>query len=184
MDIQSLRKSLLENDLASFSKLYHDFKPYCISTLKSKQLNLDQAQCESIYDDAMLLFRDHLIQEKIQQGSSIKSYITGICINLGRNKMRKEQRYQSKKNEIRLLFQESEHLYEMDDDQSNQRLKRVQGALKQLGEKCQKIIHAHYILGMSMIEIADYLGFASKDVAKTTKSRCFKKLIAIIENQS
>ena len=48
-------------------------------------------------------------------------------------------------------------------------------------EKCKKIIFAFYYDNLSMDAIAVQLGLASKDVAKTTKNRCMKKIKSLLK---
>jgi DNA-directed RNA polymerase specialized sigma24 family protein len=55
--------------------------------------------------------------------------------------------------------------------------------MQALSEKCRKVITMSIAEGQSMAEIAEQLGMASADVAKTTKSRCYKRLIEFIRTQ-
>ena len=61
-------------------------------------------------------------------------------------------------------------------DFKTQLIELTHQALENIDEKCQKVIRCFYIEKMNMDEIAEKIGFASADVAKTSKSRCFKKL--------
>ena len=63
-------------------------------------------------------------------------------------------------------------------------LAKVKKELSKLSERCQKIIIAYYIDGLTMREIATYLGLSSGDVAKTLKSRCFKTLLNYVKTET
>ncbi len=180
MDIKTLRDALLSNHLAPFTELYRSFKPYCLATLKSKHKNLDHDDCEAIYDDAIIIFRDNLLANKVVDNGNLKTYITGICLNVANNLLRKNQRYNSKKATIGLLFETQGHTPIEDLEYKETLYLTLQKGLEQLGDKCKNVIVSFYIDQLSMEEIAKKYNFASKDVAKTTKSRCFKKLQAII----
>jgi len=52
----------------------------------------------------------------------------------------------------------------------------VQGAMNALGSKCKDIITLFYLRGFNIEEITEYLGYSSKDVVKSQKSRCLKTL--------
>ncbi len=182
MDIKTLRDALLSNHLASFSELYRSFKPYCLSILKGKHRNLDHDEYEAIYNDAILIFRDNLIANKVSGSSNLKSYITGICLNVANNWLRKNQRYANKKTQIGLLFDSQGHIPLEDLEYKENLYLKLEKGLEDLSDKCKNIITAFYIDQLSMEEIAKKYKFASKDVAKTIKSRCFKKLQSIIAN--
>jgi len=49
--------------------------------------------------------------------------------------------------------------------------------LKQLSEKCRKIIIYYYLNARSMKEIADLLGYSDHNSAKTQKYKCMKHLL-------
>jgi len=50
-----------------------------------------------------------------------------------------------------------------------------------LGDTCRKVLSYYYFDGMSMQEIADRVGFANTDTAKTKKYKCKKKLDELIK---
>ena len=56
--------------------------------------------------------------------------------------------------------------------------------IQMLGEGCQKIIRMFYYEQQSMEEISSSLGFSGPDVAKTSKSRCMKKLKNITNDKT
>ena len=49
-----------------------------------------------------------------------------------------------------------------------------------MGETCRKVLTYYYFDGMSMAEIAERLGFANTNTAKTKKYKCKKKLDEIV----
>ncbi|MFM8832834.1 MAG: RNA polymerase sigma factor, partial [Cytophagales bacterium] len=55
--------------------------------------------------------------------------------------------------------------------------------LEQLGETCRKVLTYYYFDEMSMQEIADKLGFANTDTAKTKKYKCKQKLDELVKAQ-
>lgn len=50
-------------------------------------------------------------------------------------------------------------------------------ALEKINEKCQRLIKLFYLEKKNMEEIASILEYSSANVAKTSKLRCFKKLL-------
>ena len=51
-----------------------------------------------------------------------------------------------------------------------------------LGDTCKKVLMYYYYDGMSMQEIADKLGFANTNTAKTKKYKCKKKLDSLVKS--
>lgn len=69
------------------------------------------------------------------------------------------------------------------DTESKERNKIVAECIEQLGETCKKVLMYYYFEEMSMQDIADKLGFANTDTAKTKKYKCKKKLDELIKAQ-
>jgi RNA polymerase sigma factor (sigma-70 family) len=69
------------------------------------------------------------------------------------------------------------------DTESEERNKIVAQCIEQLGETCKKVLMYYYFEEMSMQDIADKLGFANTDTAKTKKYKCKKKLDELIKTQ-
>jgi RNA polymerase sigma factor (sigma-70 family) len=72
---------------------------------------------------------------------------------------------------------------EMPDQDSPEREKIIAQCLDQLGETCRKVLMYYYFDEMSMQEIADKLGFANTDTAKTKKYKCKQKLDELVKAQ-
>jgi len=60
------------------------------------------------------------------------------------------------------------------------KVEQIDNAMQQLSEKCRQVLYMAIADGLSMADIAAQLGMASADVAKTTKSRCYKRLLDFI----
>ena len=62
-------------------------------------------------------------------------------------------------------------------------LKVAGKVIDQLGDTCKKVLMYYYFEEMSMQDIADKLGFANTDTAKTKKYKCKKKLDELVKAQ-
>ena len=69
------------------------------------------------------------------------------------------------------------------DTDSSEREKILAKCIDQLGETCKKVLMFYYFEEMSMQDIADKLGFANTDTAKTKKYKCKKKLDELVKAQ-
>jgi len=180
--LELLRSDFISGKNQKLKEIYLQFKPDCTRVLLSKNY-CDINATEDIYNDAIIIFRKNLIQGKIKELPNLKGYLNSTCINLAREKKRKQIKTLKKEAEVRLLLYENDHNIVDDDQELTQaRINICRKALKTLSDKCQTILTSFYVHSMSMKEIAEHLGLSSKDVAKTLKSRCYKSWIAEVKN--
>jgi RNA polymerase sigma factor (sigma-70 family) len=69
------------------------------------------------------------------------------------------------------------------DTETAERDRIILKCIEQLGETCKKVLMYYYFEEMSMQEIADKLGFANTDTAKTKKYKCKMKLDELVKAQ-
>ena len=67
--------------------------------------------------------------------------------------------------------------------ESEERIKIINKCVNELGDTCRKVLTYYYFDGMSMAEIAERLGFANTNTAKTKKYKCKKKLDELVRTQ-
>jgi RNA polymerase sigma factor (sigma-70 family) len=81
------------------------------------------------------------------------------------------------------LSNEEKDVAVLQDTDSEERNRIVAKCIDQLGETCKKVLMYYYFEEMSMQDIADKLGFANTDTAKTKKYKCKKKLDDLVKAQ-
>ncbi|GAA0188303.1 hypothetical protein GCM10009122_46240 [Fulvivirga kasyanovii] len=178
LDNDSIVLRLKQGDQSCLEDLVVAYKGYCVNGLK-KKTRCQNEEAEDLFIDALLELRDKVLSGKLDHLINAKSYIFGICYN----KWLSAQRVKNKMNSIDAenyyqQYLKDDMLFESDDvDYKMQLLNITNKALETIGEKCYKIIKYFYLEKKSMEDIAEIMGFASSDVAKTSKSRCFKKLV-------
>ena len=69
------------------------------------------------------------------------------------------------------------------DMDSPEREKIIAKCMDQLGDTCRKVLMYYYFDELSMQEIADKMGFANTDTAKTKKYKCKQKLDELVKTQ-
>jgi DNA-directed RNA polymerase specialized sigma24 family protein len=69
------------------------------------------------------------------------------------------------------------------DTDTKEREKIIALCIDQLGDTCKKVLTYYYFEEMSMQDIAEKLGFANTDTAKTKKYKCKKKLDELVKAQ-
>ena len=96
-----------------------------------------------------------------------------ICLNLWRKELDRKKRFSN----------EEKDSQEYQNQDRDERIKIINLCIDQLDETCKKVLMYYYYDRMSMANIADKLGFANTDTAKTKKYKCKKKLDEIIKSQ-
>lgn len=139
-----------------------------------KKTRCSEADAEDLFMDSVLNFREKIITGRIENLTNIKAYLFSTCYRMWITKYKKEKSQRLKYDDI------WDELYDNNKVISRRdvNIKLSFEALNSLGDKCRQVLTYFYIENKSMKEIAEILGFANKDVAKTTKSRCFKNLLS------
>src|SRR6187549_1950212 len=132
-----------------------------------------EEEARDIYQDALIVFWQKATSGNLVLTSKISTYIYSICQNLWRKELDRKKR----------LSNEEKDSPESLDLDSPEREKIIAKCMEQLGETCRKVLMYYYFDEMSMQEIADRLGFANTDTAKTKKYKCKQKLDELVKTQ-
>ena len=157
-------------------------QPDCIRMLRVKSAGrCSPDMAYDIFIDAVLEFRNNVLRDKVKY-RNIKAYLKQICWYKWLDESRRRRRVNSKSEDVRLTIYAG-HATSTSDLQDEEQVKQQQlamarQALERLSEKCQRILKLAIIDQLAMTEIAELLGLANANVAKSTKSRCYKYLLA------
>jgi len=130
-------------------------------------------EARDVYQDALVVFWQKARSSSFVLTSKMSTYIYSICQNLWRKELDRKKR----------LSNEERDTAESIDMEKPEREKIIAQCLEQLGETCRKVLMYYYFDEMSMQEIADKLGFANTDTAKTKKYKCKQKLDELVKAQ-
>ena len=130
-------------------------------------------EAKDIFQDALVVFWQKARSGKLVMTAKISTYIYSVCQNLWRKELDRKKRLSNEERDIAVRM----------DFESPEREKIIAACLDQIGETCKKVLTYYYFEEMSMQEIADKLGFANTDTAKTKKYKCKQKLDEIIKSQ-
>ena len=170
-----IRRQLIKGDASWLETVFRNYKSYCCATIISKGY-ANETNVEDIFNEALIILHKNMIAGKITDLKVIKSYLTSICLNLARNKHHYKSSIEKKAEEVRLLYY-PDVINEGEDEWKSNLLAICHKAIKKLTAQCQQIIQLYYLEKLRMKEIAELLKLSSSDVAKTLKSRCYKKLL-------
>lgn len=132
-----------------------------------------EEEARDVYQDALVVFWQKARSGNLVMTAKMSTYIYSICQNLWRKELDRKKR---------LSNEEKDGSQSMDMD-GPEREKIIARCLDQLGETCRKVLMYYYFDEMSMQEIAEKLGFANTDTAKTKKYKCKQKLDELVKAQ-
>jgi RNA polymerase sigma factor (sigma-70 family) len=132
-----------------------------------------EEEARDVYQDALIVFWQKATSGNLVLTSKMSTFIYSICQNLWRKELDRKKRLSSEEKDTAVLL----------DTDSTEREKILAKCIDQLGETCKRVLMLYYFDEMSMQDIADKLGFANTDTAKTKKYKCKKKLDELVKAQ-
>ncbi len=132
-----------------------------------------EQEAKDIYQEALVVFWQKAISGKLVLTSKISTYIYSICQNLWRKELDRKKRHSS----------EQKDSAEFPTHDKEERAKLINQCINQMGDTCKKVLMYYYFDGLSMQDIADKLGFANTNTAKTKKYKCKQKLDELVKSQ-
>jgi RNA polymerase sigma factor (sigma-70 family) len=130
-----------------------------------------EEEARDIYQDALIVFWEKAKKGDLVMTSKISTFIYSICLNLWRKELDRKSRFSNEEKEE----------FEFNDIEKHERIKVIHDCLDELGETCKKILMYYYFDGLSMTDIAEKLGYANTDTAKTKKYKCKKRLDELVK---
>ena len=132
-----------------------------------------EQEAKDIYQEALVVFWQKAVSGNLTLTSKISTYIYSICQNLWRKELDRKKR----------LSSEEKDSIEMPNHDKEERARIINECISQMGETCRKVLMYYYFDGLSMQDIADKLGFANTNTAKTKKYKCKQKLDDVVRSQ-
>ncbi len=150
-----------------YTKYYRMMTKLVISNSGTEQ------EAKDIYQEAVVVFWQKAISGNLVMTSKMSTYIYSICFNLWRKELERKKR----------LTHEAKDSSEFQDHDRQERIKIIGQCVNDLDDTCRKVLTYFYFDGMSMTEIAERLGFANTNTAKTKKYKCKQKLDALVKRR-
>ncbi|MDW3192466.1 MAG: sigma-70 family RNA polymerase sigma factor [Cytophagales bacterium] len=170
---QQLRYDLKRGNNEMLSVFFQEHAGYCTRKL-TREHQCSQEDAEDIFIESVMNLREKLISEAMEAVANVRSYLYTTCHYMLMDRMRKKNREGRSEEDVTRFFYESYHTTE-NDPFDKALIEITRKAWNELSEKCKDILHYFYVDRMDMKEIADVMEFASADVAKTSKSRCYRQ---------
>ena len=171
MKDQEVLERISQGDEKALDYLYRKY--YRMMTRIVTSNNGTEQDAKDIFQDALIVFWQKATSGKLVLTSKISTYIYSICQNLWRKELERKSK----------LVHEAKDGEEFIDHDSKERYRIIQECIAALGDTCQKVLTYYYFDGLSMELIAEKMGFANTDTAKTKKYKCKKKLDELVKSK-
>lgn len=178
----SLKGALFNKEL---NTIHRECKQPFISHLTIQYPSLSILDIEEIYDDAILALYTNVKEGKLKKLTcSLQTYINRIGEHKAIDIIRKTQIATEELPEYETLdYCDSTEEYWLaeGDSMEEERKFTIYSLIDKLVEPCKKILFSFYYDHCSMEVIAQTMGMANSDVAKTQKNRCMGKVKRVAE---
>lgn len=138
-------------------------KYYRMMTKLVLKNNGTEDEARDVYQEALVVFWQKARSNEFELTAKMSTFIYSICHNLWLKELKRKKRLTNEQKELAIAD---------NDFEKEEREKVIAKCLNELGETCRKVLMYYYFDDMSMQEIADKLGFANADTAKTKKYKC------------
>ncbi|MFN6944399.1 MAG: RNA polymerase sigma factor [Cytophagaceae bacterium] len=164
MKDQEIIEKIRKGDESALDYLYQ--KHYRMMMKLILKNNGSEDEAKDIYQDALIVLWQKAMKPDFVLTAKISTFLYSICMNLWRKELERKGRHSNEEsNEVDFINIEQKEKVEI-----------INKCISDLGETCKKILTYYYFDQMSMNDIAQILGFANADTAKTKKYKCKKEL--------
>lgn len=125
-----------------------------------------EEEARDVFQDALIVFWEKVMADKLVLTSKISTFLYSICLNLWRKELDRKARISGE------IIDRAETW----DPDRKERISIMNQCIESLNEGCRQILMYYYFDRFSMAEIAEKMGFANADTAKTKKYKCKQEL--------
>jgi RNA polymerase sigma factor (sigma-70 family) len=134
-----------------------------------------EAEAKDVYQEAIMVLYENARDENFRLTCKIKTYLYSVSRRLWLKKLAEKGRFVGKLDDFEsYLGFEKDETDEMDEREVQ--FSVMQSALKKLGEPCRTILEDFFVHELSMIQIAEKMGYTNADNAKNQKYKCLVRL--------
>ena len=169
--VSDIAEQVKREGSSALRKVYEDNRTAFLQWLMIKY-KCDGELAKDIYQQAIVLFYENCLNEKITGNSSVRTYLCGI----GKNKYYEAVRSQQK--ESKLKAEDLEPAMGFPEES----LSKVETALQLLGEPCRSLLIQFYYHQRSIEQLAETFQYKNVGSAKNQKFKCLERLRKLVKN--
>ena len=154
----------------AFLKLYKNY-PQVEKLILSKGGSKEDAK--DVFQEALIIFYEKVCNTKFNLTSAIGTYLYSVSRFLWKDQHLKRKRKQSVIVDFEFTSEEAAEFQEA--IEREEKFKKIEQVLTQIGEKCLQILTLFYYNGLTMKAIATKVGLKSEKIAKNQKYKCLER---------
>ena len=164
MDDREILSRIKKGDETAIDWLYRKHYRMMLKMITRNSGTEDEAK--DIFQDALIVFWEKVTSDKLTLTSKISTYLYSICQNLWRKELDRKGKHSTEQVERADSF----------DPDRQERIDIINKCIAGMGESCRQILTYYYFDNLSMTDIAEKMGLANSDTAKTKKYKCKQEL--------
>jgi len=145
----------------------------------SQQFNLEEAEIQDIYQDAVIAVYEILQKGKLD---TLEAKLSTYLFSVGKFMIFRRLKKKNKSYTDKIVNEDIGFDLE-DDGDDDEEISKMREAFQKLGNQCREVLRLFYYEEKNLDEIMAILDYSSKDVLKSQKSRCLKKLKEILKTK-
>jgi RNA polymerase sigma factor (sigma-70 family) len=150
----------------ALQKLYEGFPPIRHFIL---QFGGSEEDVKDVFQEALIIFYQKAQNLDFVLTAKINTYLFSVSKYVWKDKLKAKNKW--KYSDLDFASDEPIDFEQEGVDE----IKMLDSVLIKLGDKCQAILQAYYILKLSMQEIASQFGYRNTESAKNQKYKCLEK---------
>lgn len=175
--LESLYQSLKAGHMDLYKGYYQDYKHDFIQF--GRKFTPDTELIVDAYHDAFIILYENVLSRQLEEmKSALKTYIFSVGKYTLLNKLKKRRRTAYTEEVEGLEFSKNDIVEDLERSESKDLLRQH---IRSLGEACQSLLILFYYRKYSIEAMMHALGYKNENTVKAYKSRCLKKLKALMK---
>ncbi len=133
--------------------------------------NGTEDEAKDIFQDALIVFWQKVTSDSFVLTSRVSTFLYSVCNNLWLKELNRKSRFSTEENERA----------EVIDYDRQERIDAINLCLSKLGDTCKSLLSYYYFDELSMVDIAEKMGFANADSVKSKKYKCKQELDKLVK---
>lgn len=167
----------VDNDRA-FKSIYQD--KYKLVEKLIKHNSGSDKDARDIFQEVLIVFYHKCKSSDFKLTCSVQSFLYAVAKNLWMNQLKKNSRTTHINDFLQETVQIDDHHFDVLIKQ--ERKNELLSYMDKMCTSCKSILQLYYFKKMRMAEIVEQMELSNEQVARNKKSKCMKKLRAIIFN--
>lgn len=163
---------ILNGSKDSLNQLYVFYFPMALQLVLKNNGNEDDAK--DIFQEAVIVLYNKVKSGNFELSSKLNTFLYSVCRRLWLKRLNQQSRNAGNVNDFEEFLAVEEDLTVF--EEQDLKFKKMDAALRLLGEPCRTIIEDFYMNSRTMQDICEKFGYTNADNAKTQKYKCLQRL--------